>query len=191
MLIRDRNLPLFIASVSSLIVYAIEKAMPKRVNAMAHNMTYRQLSKRSVTSAVIALMLISPFSHAETANQSTEFMNILITTDKGELKATLEQNAASEAFSRLLPLELDLSDYHATEKIADLPSKLPTKGLPDGIDPEVGDLTYFAPWGNLAIFYRDFGYSRGLIRLGRIEGDLGLLTAEDNLKVVISPADND
>jgi hypothetical protein len=32
----------------------------------------------------------------------------------------------------------------------------------------VGDITYYAPWGNLAIFYRDFGYSPGLVRLGHI-----------------------
>ncbi|MEH7502625.1 cyclophilin-like fold protein [Neobacillus drentensis] len=23
-------------------------------------------------------------------------------------------------------------------------------------DPSVGDFTYYSPWGNLAIFYRDF-----------------------------------
>jgi hypothetical protein len=41
-----------------------------------------------------------------------------------------------------------------------------TAGAPAGSDPSVGDITYYAP-GNLAIFYRDFGYSRGLFKADR------------------------
>ncbi len=76
---------------------------------------------------------------------------------------------AARAFRALLPLRLELTDYNRTEKIADLPSRLTTRGEPDGIDPEPGDLAYYAPWGNLALFYKDFGYSRGLVRLGRLD----------------------
>jgi hypothetical protein len=32
-----------------------------------------------------------------------------------------------------------------------------------------GDLTIYAPWGNLAIFYRGFTYTDDLIRLGSLE----------------------
>ena len=35
-----------------------------------------------------------------------------------------------------------------------------------------GDLAYYAPWGNLAFFYESYRYSGGLIRLGRIDGDI-------------------
>jgi len=96
-------------------------------------------------------------------------MKIRIILNGAELSATLEDNAASRDFVALLPLDLMLSDYNNTEKVADLPSRLSTKGMPEGVDPNIGDITYFAPWGNLALFYRDFGYARGLVRLGRIE----------------------
>lgn len=33
----------------------------------------------------------------------------------------------------------------------------------------MGDIALYAPWGNLAIFYKDFGYARGLIVLARID----------------------
>ncbi|MCL4768582.1 MAG: hypothetical protein KJZ80_20385 [Hyphomicrobiaceae bacterium] len=33
----------------------------------------------------------------------------------------------------------------------------------------------YAPWGNLAFFYRGYRYSSGLIRLGRIDGDIAPL----------------
>lgn len=97
-------------------------------------------------------------------------MRIRITAADQTFTAVLEDNDAARDFAALLPIELTLSDYNRTEKVADLPRRLSTAGAPDGVDPTVGDIAYFAPWGNLAIFYRDFGYSRGLVRLGRLEG---------------------
>jgi hypothetical protein len=89
----------------------------------------------------------------------------------------------------MLPLELKLEDYHGIEKIADLPARLPTEGEPAGVDPDVGDITYYAPWGNLAIFYRDFGYAAGLVRLGRLEGSLSALAGNGAVRVRIEPVD--
>jgi len=112
-------------------------------------------------------------------------MNIRLIVDGAVLRATLEDNAASRDFAALLPLELTLSDYHGIEKIADLPSRLSTDGVPEGVDPEIGDITYYAPWGNLALFYGDFGYARGLVRLGRIQGGVERLADSDTVDVRI------
>jgi hypothetical protein len=49
----------------------------------------------------------------------------------------------------------------------------------------VGDITYYAPWGNLAIFYRDFGYSSGLVSLGRIESGIEALSAPGAVQTTI------
>jgi hypothetical protein len=40
---------------------------------------------------------------------------------------------------------------------------------PSGTTAAAGDIAYYAPWGNLALFYRDFTFSEGLVRLGRLE----------------------
>jgi len=96
-------------------------------------------------------------------------MRIQIRAGDQLVTARLEDNAAARDFAAQLPLDLMVRDHASTEKVADLPRKLATGSAPAGIDPEVGDLAYYAPWGNIAIFYRDFGYSRGLVRLGRIE----------------------
>lgn len=101
--------------------------------------------------------------------QTESTIQIRIRAGERTLTARLEDSAAARDFAALLPIELSLKDYASTEKIADLPRRLSTEGAPSGVDPEVGDITYYAPWGNLAIFYGDFGYSRGLVRLGRIE----------------------
>lgn len=116
-------------------------------------------------------------------------MKIRIVVNGKELNATLEDNAASRDFFAMLPLDLDLMDYNSTEKVAHLPSKLSLSGMPEGMDPDVGDITYYAPWGNLAIFYRDFGYARGLVPLGRITDGVQPLKGGSSLKARIEKAD--
>lgn len=74
----------------------------------------------------------------------------------------------SVRFEKLLPLKLELKDYAATGKIADLPRHLDTSAAPDGYTPNTGDLAYYAPWGNIAIFHKPFSYSSGLVRLGHL-----------------------
>lgn len=96
-------------------------------------------------------------------------MKIRMTTGETVLTATMLDNATARDFVALLPTTLTLRDYAGTEKVSDLPWKLSTKGAPAGIDPSVGDITLYAPWGNLAIFYRDFGYASGLILLGKVD----------------------
>ena len=87
-------------------------------------------------------------------------MKIRIDVDGGAVMATLDNNSqAAKDFIALLPLTLTLNDYNATEKVSDLPRRLSTKDAPPGFDPSIGDIAYYAPWGNLAIFYKDFGIS--------------------------------
>jgi hypothetical protein len=94
---------------------------------------------------------------------------IRLNVDGKSLTATLDDTAAARDFASLLPLTLTLEDYASTEKISDLPRKLVTTGAPAGTAATAGDIAYYAPWGNLALFYRSFGYSDGLVRLGRID----------------------
>lgn len=101
------------------------------------------------------------------------------------LIATLIDNATTRNFLAMLPLTLKLEDYANTEKISYLNPKLSTEGAPKGCDPEIGDITYYAPWGNLAIFYKEFGFANGLIKLGKIEGDISLLNSKDELTAIL------
>lgn len=96
-------------------------------------------------------------------------VKIKITTGTMVLTATMLDTATSRDFMSMLPLTLTLRDFAGTEKVSDLPRKLSTQGAPSGSDPSVGDITLYEPWGNLAIFYKDFGYASGLIILGRID----------------------
>lgn len=115
----------------------------------------------------------------------TNSVKIQVTINGKAITATLVDNPTSRDFITLLPLTVKLDDYASTEKITYLPRRLSTEGAPVGVDPDVGDITYYAPWGNLAIFYRDFGYSVGLIKLGRFDGAVDALKVRGSLNVTI------
>jgi len=87
--------------------------------------------------------------------------------------ATLNDNSATQDFISMLPLSLTMENY-ANERIAYLPRKLSDKDAPAGSTPKAGDLSYYAPWGNMAIFLEDFRYSKGLLPLGKIDSGLEL-----------------
>ena len=93
-----------------------------------------------------------------------------------EVTVALEDNPASRDLVSMLPLTLRFEDYNGTEKISYLPRKLKTRDAPSSCDPSVGSFTYYAPWGNLAIFYHDFRHSDGLVSLGRIEAGMEKLS---------------
>lgn len=114
-------------------------------------------------------------------------MKIRLTIDGQPITASLDDNATSRDFVSLLPMTIKLDDYASTEKISYLTRKLTTAGAPEGIDPSVGDITYYAPWGNLAIFYKDFGYSKGLVKLGSIDSGAEVLDVPGSLTVTVEP----
>lgn len=108
----------------------------------------------------------------EASAQSKAIRRIKLTFEGGEAFAELYDNPTSRDLAALLPLTLQYKDFNQTEKIADLPRPLSKVGAPSGFDPSAGDLALYAPWGNLAVFYRDFRYSDGLISIGRFTAGL-------------------
>lgn len=133
---------------------------------------------------LLSLMLftvttILPF-HAD----AEENRNIRLIINGKTLTAILDNTPAGRDFYAMLPLSLTLEDFHDTEKISDLPRSLSLEDAPEGFTPSAGTLAYYAPWGNLAIFYKDFSWSRGLIPLGRITSSMTEIAAAKNGTVI-------
>ena len=116
-------------------------------------------------------------------------MKIRMNVEGTPLTATLHDTEAARDFASLLPLSLTLADYASTEKISDLPRKLATEGAPPGTAASAGDISYYAPWGNLALFYRSSGYATGLVKLGAIDGGAEALRRAGPLSVKIELAE--
>ena len=125
----------------------------------------------------------------ETENTETS-MKIKISSGGESATATLDGTETAKDFAKLLPLKLTLGDFASSEKISDLPHRLSTKDAPEGYKPSAGDIAYYAPWGNIAFFYKDGGHSRGLVRLGQMDGDgIKLIVKWDSKKVRIEKAE--
>lgn len=115
-------------------------------------------------------------------------MDIRVTLDGRPVDATLNDSPAARDFAGLLPLTLDLEDFHQTERVADLPRRLTTSGAPEPAAPKTGDLAYYAPWGNLALFYRDGpSASADLLILGHIDADTDRLAGADRITIEAAP----
>ncbi|MGA5430653.1 cyclophilin-like fold protein [Streptomyces koyangensis] len=88
-------------------------------------------------------------------SEKSTAMDIRVTLDGRPVDASLNDSPATRDLAALLPLTLDLADFHDTERVADLPRKLNTDGTPEPVAAKAGDIAYYAPWGNLALFYQD------------------------------------
>ncbi|MFZ5644781.1 MAG: cyclophilin-like fold protein [Bacillota bacterium] len=119
---------------------------------------------------------VSTIPHEE---EPAKDVRIRLTFNNTEIIVKMNDNPTSLDFVKKLPLTLTFKDYAGTEKISYLPQKLSTEGSPSGYDPSVGELAYYAPWGNICFYYRDFGYSNGLVPLGSIESGMESLTNLD------------
>lgn len=144
---------------------------------------------RRLAALLPAMVLVGAISEG-TADQEVRTMKIRIAVEGSVITATLFDSAASRDFVSLLPLTLTLKDYAATEKISGLPRRLATRGSPAGIDPSIGDITYYSPWGNLALFYKDSGYADGLVKLGTIDAGVEALNRPGLLRATISLIEN-
>ena len=133
---------------------------------------------------LLALAMAMALYHAPCGAENVA-MKIRLKVGDTVLTATLIESKTTQDFISLLPLTLTLKDYAGTEKISDLPRRLSTENAPSGSDPSAGDITYYAPWGNLAIFYRDFGYSSGLVILGKIDSGIETFNVPGSAKVTI------
>lgn len=136
--------------------------------------------RRVALGAMVASALMTQLAFGQTPqhaapNQDETSMKVRIEFNGASMTATLYDNPSARDFAFMLPLDLTIDDYSTNEKIAYLPRKLTGEGRGPFGNEAPGDLAYFAPWGNLVFFYGSYRYSSGLIRLGRIDGDIAPL----------------
>ena len=67
---------------------------------------------------------------------------IKITIADTVVTARLADNATARDLAAQLPLTLIFKDFNHVEKVATLPRRLSTDGVPAGADPDIGDIGY-------------------------------------------------
>lgn len=130
----------------------------------------------SISSSSATMSSENQISSKENEKENNHQMKVKMTIEGHAYSISLNDSKAAKDFYDMLPLNLTLDDYNHTEKIADLPKGLDTSDSPEGTAAKKGDISFYAPWGNLAIFYQDFGYGSGLVNLGKIDQGSKMLT---------------
>ena len=102
--------------------------------------------------------------------------DIRITVNDQIFTAQLADNPTAHDLIDQLPLTLRFRDFNHVEKIAKLSRPLTMAGVPAGDDPEINDIGYYAPSGDLVLYYGDVGYWNGIVRIGRLNAqDMSLI----------------
>jgi hypothetical protein len=115
---------------------------------------------------------------------------VRITFGDTVLTARLHDNATARDLAAQLPLTLTFGDLNDVEKTAPLPRELSLDGAPEGNDPTVGDIGYWAPDGDLVFYYGDVGFWNGIVRIGELDGELDAIERQsDDFSVTIERAE--
>ena len=80
----------------------------------------------------------------------------------------LNDSAAADALLAQLPLTLEVEDFSDNEKVFYPPEELDVTGAPLAESGEAGTLAYYAPWGDVVMFYGSFSPNGALYELGRV-----------------------
>ena len=107
------------------------------------------------------------FGPADSAGQAQDTRQLQVQSDGGTVIYQLNDSAAAAALLAQLPLTVEVEDYSTNEKIFYPPEALDTVDTPlaEGGD---GTLAYYAPWGDVVMFYGDYNANGSLYELGEV-----------------------
>lgn len=103
---------------------------------------------------------------AESEVQNEEVMLIQVQGNGHTVVFELNDSAASRSLYNQLPFRIEVENYSSNEKIFYPPEKLEIGETPLTDGGEEGGLAYFASWGNVIMYYGNFGPYSGLYELG-------------------------
>jgi hypothetical protein len=127
------------------------------------------------------------YSISNPDHEEAAVTDIRITVNDQTFPAQLADNPTGRDLIEQLPMTLRFRDFNRVEKIANLPRPLTMEGVPAGDDPEINDIGYYAPSGDLVLYYGDVGYWNGIVRIGRLNAeDMSLIERQpDGFQLMI------
>lgn len=128
-----------------------------------------------------------PNSPTKTSTLESQIMKIRLKIDDNVIIATLNDSKTTRDFISLLPLTLTMNDLFRREKFAHLPRAISEEGKRTHTY-EVGQVVYWSPGPDVAIFYRNDGEkipNPGIIVIGKIDSGVAALDVAGSVKVTI------
>ena len=84
-----------------------------------------------------------------------------------------DSEAANDLYNQL-PLTIEVENFSSNEKIFYPPNELDINNTPQA-EGGIGTLAYYAPWGDVVMFYDNFNSSSGLYELGEATEGVDLI----------------
>src|SRR5437867_4079875 len=144
---------------------------------------------------LIVLALAMAFTHSAPSADDTvikrgDSMKIRLTVGDKLVTAMLNDSQANHDFISLLPLTLKMNDLFGREKFAHLPRAISTEGKRTHTY-EVGDIAYWSPGPDVAIYYRADGEripNPGIIVIGKLDSGVEPFNVPASVDVKITAA---
>ena len=135
--------------------------------------------------AILAVIFLSVSSLSQAPEAGS--MKIRIAVEDKILSATLIDSKTTQDFISLLPLTLTMNDLFRREKFAHLPRAISAKGKQTHTY-EVGDIAYWSPGPDVAIYYHNDGEKipdPRIIIIGKIDSSIETFDVPGSVKVKI------
>jgi len=134
-------------------------------------------------------------SYAAVADENTttkdgDSMKIIVKVGDKALTATLIDSKTAKDLVSLLPLTLTMNDLFGREKFGHLPRPISTDGKRTHTY-EVGDIAYWSPGPDVAIYYRHDGEkipNPGIIVIGKLDPGVEAFHVPGSVEVKITAA---
>ena len=120
---------------------------------------------KRILSVLVFGFIICTFGAYVNGSEGQATMKIDVIANGNITVFELNTSPAARDLYAQLPLSITVENYGNNEKIFYPPEKLNITGTPMA-NTRAGTLAYYAPWGNVVMFYKDFGSAPGLYELG-------------------------
>ena len=124
-------------------------------------------SQGDIQAWVAELGLSQPQETTSSETEENDMESTQIAVTCGDLQVVYELNDSPAAQSLLsqLPLTVEVEDFSTNEKVFYPPQELDTTDTPLAVG-GAGTLAYYAPWGDVVLFYDSFSANGSLYELG-------------------------
>ena len=123
--------------------------------------------KRILSVFVVGFIICTLIAYSN-ASENQMAIKISVKVNGKTTVFELNNNPAARDLYAQLPLSITVENYSDNEKIFYPPKKLNTTDTPLADGGRAGTLAYYAPWGDVVMFYRGFSSAPGLYELGHV-----------------------
>ena len=99
--------------------------------------------------------------------EETAGTRLSVTWGDNQVIYALNDSPAASSLLEQLPLTIEVEDYSTNEKIFYPPQELDTSDTP-AASGGAGTLAYYAPWGDVVMFYGEYNENSSLFELGQV-----------------------